>query len=185
MLVLEEMIMEAADRVVKEAFDRNQTADLMSLLDIKPLTAKYVHQIWQKEWDERILVSNKLHEILPKLSDHLLSLYNTRKENTVLNRLHIGHACLTHIFLLRKEDVPVSVAYTAIISVKHILIECADSLEIRKKYFEEGSLYSLFQNMYLKIIFTSCKRLVCFTKYELCWGNVCVKCFPNAFKESF
>ena len=71
MLVLEEMIIEAADRAVKEAFDKNQTADLMSLSDIKPLTAKYVHQIWQKDWDERILVSNKLHEILPKLSDHL------------------------------------------------------------------------------------------------------------------
>ena len=79
MLVLEEMIIEAADRVVKEAFDRNQTADLMSLSDIKPLTAKYVLQIWQKEWDERILVSNKLHEILPKFSEHLFFIIQGKK----------------------------------------------------------------------------------------------------------
>ena len=34
-----------------------------------------------------------------------------------------------------------------VIAVKHILIECADLLEIRKKYFEEKSLYSLFRNV--------------------------------------
>ena len=51
-----------------------------------PLTAKYVYQVWQKEWDETGLVSNTFHEILPKLPDKLLSFCNTRKENTVLNR---------------------------------------------------------------------------------------------------
>ena len=52
--------------------------------------------------------------------------------------------------------------------VKHILIECADLLEIRKKYFEERSLYSPFRNVIPEIIFDSCERLVCFTKYEVC-----------------
>ena len=46
-----------------------------------------------------------------------------------------------------------SVACHAVITVKHILIECADLLEIRKKYFEEKSLYSLFQNGIREIIF--------------------------------
>ena len=36
----------------------------MPFSDLKPLTAKYVYQIWQKEWDETVLVSNKFHEIL-------------------------------------------------------------------------------------------------------------------------
>ena len=52
----------------------------MPFSDLKPLTAKYVYQIWQKEWDETGLVSNKFHEILPKLPDKLLSFCNTRKE---------------------------------------------------------------------------------------------------------
>ena len=47
------------------------TADLMPLSDLKPLTAKYVYQVWQKEWDETVLVSDKFHEILPKLPDKL------------------------------------------------------------------------------------------------------------------
>ena len=112
----------------------------MSFSDLKPLTAKHVYQIWQKEWDETVLISNKFHEIPPKLPDKLLSFCNTRKEDTVLNRLHIGHSYLTHFFILRKEEAPVFVACNAVITAKHILIEYADLLEIRKKYFEEKSL---------------------------------------------
>ena len=87
---------EAPDRAAKEALDKKPTADLMPFSDLKPLTAKYVYQIRQKEWDETVLVSYQFHEILPKLPDILLSFCNTRKENTVLNRLHIGHSYLTH-----------------------------------------------------------------------------------------
>ena len=95
----------------------------------------------------KVLVSNKFHEILLKLPDRLLSICNTRKENTVLNRLHIGHSYLTHSFNLRREEAPVCIACGAVITVKHILIECADLLEIRKKYFEERSLYSLSRHV--------------------------------------
>ena len=105
-----------------------------------PLTAKYVYQVWQKEWDETVLESNKFHEILPKLPDKLLSFCSTRKENTVLNRLHIGHSYLTRSFILRKEEAPVYVSCDAVITVKHILIECDYLLETKKKYFEEKSL---------------------------------------------
>ena len=106
----------------------------MPFSDLEPLTAKYVYLIWQKEWDETVLESNKFHEILPKLPDKLLSFCNTRKENTVLNRLLIGHSYLTHSFILRKEEAPVCVACNAVITVKHVFIECADLLEIRNKY---------------------------------------------------
>ena len=45
----------------------------MPFSDLKPLAAKYVYQVWQKEWDETVLVSNKFHKILPKLPDKLSS----------------------------------------------------------------------------------------------------------------
>ena len=101
--------------------------------DLKPSTAKYIHQVWQKEWDEAVIVSNKLHEILPKLSDKLLSFCKTRKEETVLNRRHIGHSYLAHSILLKNEEPSVCVACNTIITVKHILIECVDFVEVRKK----------------------------------------------------
>ena len=89
---------EAVDGAAKEAHDNKPTTDFMPFSDLKPLTAKYVYQVWQKEWDETGLVFNKFHEILPKLRDKLLSFCNTRKENTALNQLHIGHSYLTHSF---------------------------------------------------------------------------------------
>ena len=78
---------EAAYRASKEAFEKEPIDDLMPFSDLKPLTAKYIHQVWLKEWDEVIIVSRKLHAILPKLSNKLLTFCNTRKEVTVLNRL--------------------------------------------------------------------------------------------------
>ena len=81
-----------------------------------------------------------------------------------MNRLHIGHSYLTHSFILRKEEASVCVACNAVITVKHILIECADSLEIRKKYFEERSLYSLFRNVIPEIIFDFLREIGVFYK---------------------
>ena len=112
--------------------------------------------------DETVLVSYTFREILPKLPDELLSFCNTRKEDTVLNRSHIGHSYLTHSFILRKEEAPVCVACNAVITVKHNLD--ADLLEIRKKYFEERSLYSLFWNVIPEIIFDFLREIGVFYK---------------------
>ena len=103
----------------KKLLTKKPSADLMPFSDLKPLTAKYVDQMSQTEWDETVLVSDKFHKILLKLPDKLLSFCKTRKENTVLNRLHIGHSYMTHSFILR----PVCVACNAVITVKLILIE--------------------------------------------------------------
>ena len=75
-------------------------------------------EVWQREWDEAGLVSNKFHEILPKLSNKLLSFCNTRKENIVLNRLYIGHSYLTHSFILRKEEAPICVMCNTVLTNK-------------------------------------------------------------------
>ena len=88
---------------------------------------------------------------------------NTRRKDTDLNRLHIGNSYLTHSFILRKEEAPVCVACNAVITLKHILIECA-LLEIRKKYFEERSLYSLFWHVILEITFDFLQEIDVFYK---------------------
>ena len=54
----------------------------------------------------------------------------------------IGYSYLTHFFLLKKEEPPVCAACNTIITVKKILIliECADLVEVIKKFFEERAL---------------------------------------------
>ena len=157
---------EAADRAAKEALEKEPIDDLMPFSDLKLLSAKYIHQVWQKEWDEAMIVSNKLHDILRKLSDKLLTFCNTRKEDTVLNRLHIGHSYFTHSFLLKKGEPPVCVASNAAITDKHILIKCADLVEVRKKYIEEKSLYALFRTVNPEKSFYYLKEIGMFYKIE-------------------
>ena len=70
---------------------------------------------------------------------------------------------MTHSSLLRKEA-PVCVACNAVMTVKHILVECADLLEIRKRYFEEKSLYSLFWNVIPEIILDVLREIGVFYK---------------------
>ena len=40
---------EAADSAAKEALDKESTDDLTPFSDQKPLTARYIHQVWQKK----------------------------------------------------------------------------------------------------------------------------------------
>ena len=51
----------AADRAAEEAPNKEPTVHLVPFSDVKTLTPRYVHQVWQKEWDEAVIVSNKLH----------------------------------------------------------------------------------------------------------------------------
>ena len=53
--------------------------NLTTHLSIFVVVALYI--VWQKERDEAIIVSNKLHGILPKLWDKLLTFCNTTKED--------------------------------------------------------------------------------------------------------
>ena len=62
---------EAADRAATEAVDKEPTNDLMPFSDLKPLTAKCRHKVWQKECGETVTVFNKRHGSLPTLSDKL------------------------------------------------------------------------------------------------------------------
>ena len=71
---------------------------------------------------------------------------------------------------MRKKEAPVCVACNAVITVKHILIECADLVEIKKEYFEERSLYSLFRNVIPETIFDFLREagVFIFIFYEAC-----------------
>ena len=74
---------------------------------------------------------------------------------------------VSNSFILKKGEAPVFVACNAVITGKHIFIDCADSVKIRKKYFEKRSLYSLFFFNVISEIF-GILRLVCSTKYVVC-----------------
>ena len=47
---------EAPDKAANEALDKEPTDDLMPVLDVNPLTAKCIYQVWQKEWEESVII---------------------------------------------------------------------------------------------------------------------------------
>ena len=69
---------DTADRTAREALNKEPADGLMPFSDIKPLTAKYVHQVWQKKWDY-VGISNTLHEIFTKAVGQMIILLQ-RKE---------------------------------------------------------------------------------------------------------
>ena len=89
------------------------------------------------------------HNLTTNSSEHAYSAY------------HRDSSCQIH---QRKKEAPVCVACNAVITAKHVLIECADLLEIRKKCFEEKSLYSLFRNAIPEIIFDFLREIGVFYK---------------------
>ena len=67
-------------------------------------------------------------------------------------RLGIGHTHLIQAFLLKGGDQPQCVACQCPLMVKHILIECADFLQIREKY-QVHDMKQLFEEINVENIF--------------------------------
>ena len=72
---------------------------------------------------------------------------DNRKEDVVLTRLRIGHSRLTHKHDLANEDPPECIPCNSPFTIKHILIECVDTADIRKQYFNCPGLKTLFNSV--------------------------------------
>jgi ribonuclease HI len=125
----------AVDTAAKDALglEPSDTHPYVPYTDYKRLVGKYVSNLWQEQWSQQ--KDNKLYQIMPSLSDSPPRSASGRKAETVLNRLLIGHTYFSHSFLLRNDDPPWCHACDEIMSVKHILTQCADLIEARERYF--------------------------------------------------
>ena len=84
--------------------------------------------------------TTNLHEINSKFSSAVQLYSNNRKEDVILTRLKIGHTRITHKQYILNEDQPVCIACYCPLTVKHILIECADTALTRENYFNCNDL---------------------------------------------
>jgi len=142
-----------ADRAASEARGGCILDESMPFSDFKPFISKYLQGKWQTQWDA--LPSSKLRDVVPLLSEAVPRCRTSRREETVLARLHIGHTYVTHSHLLKREDPPFCVACDEIFTVEHFLLCCADLIEIRHKHFTAESLKVLFRDVLLDKIFFS------------------------------
>ena len=100
---------------------------------------------WQDIWD--CCEGNKLHSIYPTVGIVKHSKNISGYDSVLLNRLQIGHSLLTHSYLLSGDDSPTCQSCGIPVTVKHILVECANLRDIREKYFTVSSLADLFNRV--------------------------------------
>ena len=64
-----------------------------------------------------------------------------------MTRCRIGHTRTTHSYILNKEDrpdcIPCNYAYT----IQHVLLDCIDLADVRRRYYTVDSLKELFTNV--------------------------------------
>ncbi|GFN99155.1 RNA-directed DNA polymerase from mobile element jockey [Plakobranchus ocellatus] len=139
---------ENVDKLAKAALNRaSSSGKFICYSDLKPKINTYINSVWQKNWDAE--GANKLHEVLPNLGEdlHRRGEGAGRKRETAMCRLRVGHTWLTQSYLLKNEDQPFCYACDSLYTVRHILIECPDFQDTRRKYFIVTDLYRLFREI--------------------------------------
>ena len=135
---------EKADGLAKQAtrFEKH-SVDPVPHSDLRYVITRGIAIQWNNYWST--LEKNKLREIMPNQAKRPdPAVFKNRKVESIFTRLRIGHSPYTHGYLLRGEPPPWCVGCDRKITIKHILIECVDFNDIRKKYIKTQSLEVLF-----------------------------------------
>ena len=148
---------EKADTEAKTVPSDNECRLRLPYSDYKPLFKAKGIEKWQISWDSQYL--NKQWEIQKSVENGVCPRMINRRDQVVLNRLRIGHSYVTHNYLLKSEDPPFCYACDQNFTIKHILIECSDFLQIRSKYYRANDLQDLFQNINISLIFAFLKEI--------------------------
>ena len=134
---------EKADKKAKTALHLTQSNRKIPFQDCIAIIKPLITSLWQQSWDNQI--NNKLHEIKPKLGITKSATRKSRKEETVLARLRLGHTRLTHSYLMNGSFAPRCKFCRNELSIKHLIIRCRSIVHIRQKYFINRNMFEVFE----------------------------------------
>lgn len=114
---------ELADKAAKLAHLANNPLTSLDCTyqDVKRIIATDAHDQWGKKWAEQ---TTKLNEIKRTTYPWSFPANISRKQETAITRLRIGHTHITHQHLMKKEEPPYCTCCGCSLTVKHILTEC-------------------------------------------------------------
>ena len=136
---------EKADTAAKASLGFNPTkAYKISADNFVPYVNKLYVNEWQNNWKTE--PNNKLYSIMPVIGRNIKQRVLSRREQTVITRLRIGHTRLTHSYLLSKDTQPFCSKCKCHLTVKHILLECYEFANQRQKYYSCPSMAELFDS---------------------------------------
>jgi kelch-like protein 2/3 len=155
---------EKADLAAKEALNEEDFRNVpVPCTDIKQYIDSYVFKLWQSSWDSA--TNNKLHSLKPVLGEWKQSYRHSRRDEVVLARSRIGHSYLTHAYLLKGEEQPECVDCQSPLTVKHVLLECAELYFIRETFYSVSSLFELFDTVDPEKILSFLKEVEFYRKF--------------------
>jgi ribonuclease HI len=153
---------EKADLAAKRSLHQQINDLSIPYSDLRQNIIFHCHNKWQNIWNQE--TNNKLHKIYPYISEVNSKNFLPRQEETLLNRLKIGHSYLTHGYLLKGESPPQCLACQETVTVEHILIKCVELHDVRRKYYQATDLKTLFTTISSKKIFDFLKETNLFHK---------------------
>ena len=123
---------EKADKLAKEAaVFKTPASCALPYGDFVPVIKSVVENVWQFYWD--LEGPNKMREIAHSVRPWTYYPM-TRRRETALCRLRIGHTRLTHGYLMSRDPPPFCPDCLVPNSVKHLLVECPSLEEVRRKF---------------------------------------------------
>ena len=117
---------------------------------------------WQTTLNNSI--GNKLLDIKPTIGEYQSVVRNIRREEVVLARLHLGHARVTHSYLLQGEEQPHCVGCDAPFTERQFFLECGDFAQVRNNCFHVDNMKELFQDIHIDSIMTFLRQIYLFKK---------------------
>ena len=134
-----------ADGEAKAALGKPITFYRVPHTDFRRPIFKYIRRLWQDEWD--LQVHNKLHDIHPVIGFNSYTSGLSRRDQVILTRCRIRHARLTHKFILDGGIAPDCVTCVDRFSIKHILVDCVDFADARRKFYSVDTIFQLLDSV--------------------------------------
>ena len=151
-----------ADSLAKAAL--NMVPDKKSKIpynNLQLIIWQIITKKWQQLWEKNPF--NKLFQVQPILKERKLDPNNTRREETTLAQLCMGHTWLTHSFIL-KDEPPTKCLCGNQYIIKHTLIECTKLTNIWWRFYNVDHMTKLFWKIDPKQILSFLKRTGLLTK---------------------
>lgn len=112
-----------------------------SYSDAKKHIKNLITERWQQYWSNQ---TNKLNEIKKSILPWPPPPDISRRQETTINRLRIGHTSLTHRHLMTREDPPICTTCGVQLTIKHIFTECRSNQQDRMEILGTTHLYEIF-----------------------------------------
>lgn len=141
---------ERVDFLARNSARDELNTTFITAYDLKKINIKSSLQEWEEEWHN--VENNKLRTIKTTVRPYTTSTQSTRRYETLLTRLRIGHSEITHSYIREKRPPPVCTECNTPLTVDHLLTRCKKYSNIRTRLNLPNNLPDLLNDDPSKVV---------------------------------